>query len=87
MTTAFSSPTAPRLARASTATATSAARLLDFHEAYAHIPPAQERPLRQLYRQEVWLMLRRCLRLGWYLSTQRKSAPAAARPAGGAQDG
>lgn len=59
--------------QASHATARSAERLLRLHALYVTVAPEYEASLCRLYLDEVKILIRRCLKLGWYLLAQRHS--------------
>lgn len=60
------------LSRCSQETAQSAARIIQFHHTYVTAEPGYEKPIQNLYSRELRLMVRRCLKLAFYLLTRRK---------------
>ena len=63
-----------RVSRCSLGAARSAARILRFHNTYATIDAADAKPIQYLYLCEVRILIRRCLKLAFYLLTHRKKA-------------
>jgi len=63
-----------RLFQASLSVARSADRIIRWHHEYVKVEPEHEKPVRQMYLSELWMMIRRCVKLGFYLLTHRKKA-------------
>ena len=52
--------------------ARSAQRIIQFHNTYMTTHPADAEPIRDLYLREIRILMRRCLKLAFYLLTHRK---------------
>jgi hypothetical protein len=63
-----------RVSQCSLKMARSAQRIIKFHNTSATTDPADAKPIRDLYLREVRILMRRCLKLAFYLLTHRKKA-------------
>jgi hypothetical protein len=64
------------VSRCSQDIARSADRIIRWHNSYVAIDPDQEKSLRRLYLRELGIMVRRSLRLIFYMLTHRKTGTA-----------